>query len=72
MATVNFKKPVNPFIKKEDDERSKIISRIGTEVDGVEAYARVLSMDDRLKDDRNVKGILHQVDMLRDLLEQIG
>lgn len=60
------------FGAKREDETKKLVSRLSTEVDGIEAYTRVLSMDDRLKDDRNINGIFHQIDLVRDLLEKLG
>lgn len=67
---IKFEAP--KFGTKKEDETKKLVSRLSTEVDGIEAYTRVLSMDDRLKDDRNINGIFHQIDLVRDLLEKLG
>lgn len=48
----------------------KTLSGIDTDLDGIEAYARVLEMDG-LKDDKNVKGIFAQINAIREKLETL-
>lgn len=62
-----FKNGYKKVFEKKEEMKEKL-SRIDTELDGIEAYVKVLSMDDRLKDDKNIRGIFHQIDIIRDLL----
>lgn len=66
MAKLEIKLPA-----KKEDVKKNILGQVFTDLDGLEAYTRVLEMDKDLGEDRSIKGIYVQIKAIREKLEKL-
>ena len=60
-----------PKFEKKEDEKKDVLGQVFTDLDGLEAYTRVLEMDKDLGEDRSIKGIHAQLKAIREKLENL-